>query len=74
MLLIEITRGPGERLSLLWGDVDIAVMLLLLEVESRIHGLGGRPFFARFKGVLKLKKDTPKEPRSACPQFVIHVQ
>ena len=29
----EITRGPGERLSLLWGDVDIAMMLLLVEIE-----------------------------------------
>ena len=32
-----------------------------------------RPFFARFKGVLKLKKGTPKELRGACQLFVIHV-
>ena len=30
----EITRGPGERLSLLWGDADIAVMLLPLEIKA----------------------------------------
>ena len=42
----EITRGLGERVSLLCGDVDIAVMLLLLEKESGIHGLGGGALFS----------------------------
>ena len=41
--------------------------------RKRMHGLGGRPFFARFTGALKLKKSTSKELRGACPLFVIHV-
>ena len=31
----------GERLPLLWGDIDIAATLLLLEIESRMHVRGG---------------------------------
>ena len=52
------------------GDVDIGVMLLLLEIESKIHRLGGafgRPAQGRF---FKLKKGIPKELRGACPLVI----
>ena len=43
--------------------------LLLLEIENKIHRLGGC-FFLWFKGVFKVKKGTPKELRGVCLLFV----
>ena len=60
----EITRGLGERVSLLCGDVDIAVMLLLLEKESGIHGLGGVLSFRSVQGRFEAGKGNSQGTRA----------
>ena len=62
----EITQRLRGKIAVVVRDVDIAVMLLLLETESRIHGLRGCPFFARLNGFFKLKKGTAKQFKT-CP-------
>ena len=37
-----------------------------VEIDSKIHRFGGGPCSSWFKGVLEVKKGTPKEVRGAC--------
>ena len=39
------------------------MMLLLLEIESRMHGLGGMPFLRSIQGRFEDEKGTCKELR-----------
>ena len=48
-------------------------MLLLLEIESRMRGLGGVPPFRLIQGRFEAEKGHRKELRVACLLFVVHV-
>ena len=53
-----------------WGGVDIAVTAVGNRKQSTCWKV---PLFLWSKGVVKLKKGTPKELRGACLLFVIFV-
>ena len=71
--LLLRSREDRRRDCWLWGDVDTAVMLLLLEIESRMRGLGGVPPFRLIQGRFEAEKGHRKELRVACLLFVVHV-